>query len=75
MIIYLDLDADPQQIARTLRRELGPELCLQIGLELAERGRGCYRLLVVDGHEVREVRDDHPDHDRLGHASGAGWGR
>jgi hypothetical protein len=61
MIIYVDVNADPQQIARALRRELGSELCLQVGLELAERGRSRYRLLVVDGHEVREADHEHPD--------------
>jgi hypothetical protein len=67
MIIYVDVNADPQQIARALRRELGSELCLQVGLELAERGRSRYRLLVVDGHEVREADHEHPDHDQRHH--------
>jgi hypothetical protein len=56
MIIYIDFDADPQEIVRILRRELGPELCVRVGLGLAERGRDPYRLLVIDGHEVRKVR-------------------
>jgi hypothetical protein len=43
MIIYLDLDADPREIIRTLRRELGPDLCRRVGLALAQE-----RVVMID---------------------------
>jgi hypothetical protein len=43
MIIYLDIDADPKEIARALRRELGPDLCRRVGLALAQE-----RVVMID---------------------------
>jgi hypothetical protein len=36
MIIYVNVNADPEQIVSVLRRELGPELCRRVGRALVE---------------------------------------
>lgn len=36
-MIYLDQDNEPNEIARTLWRELGPEACIAIALTIATR--------------------------------------
>jgi hypothetical protein len=36
-MVYLDRDADPDEIARQLWRELGPQLCLEIAATIAMR--------------------------------------
>jgi hypothetical protein len=61
MIVYLDMDADPKEIARALRRELGPELCRRVGRALVEE-----RFIVVDMILPPEVDRRH---DRPGRAS------
>jgi hypothetical protein len=43
VIIHINLEADPQDIARALQRELGSELCRRVGLALAEE-----RVVLVD---------------------------
>ena len=48
-MIYLDQHAEPSDIARTLWRELGPQLCIAIALSLVEERP----LILID-----EVNDD-----------------
>jgi hypothetical protein len=38
MTIFLDHNAEPNEMARTLWRELGPRACIELALSLAVRG-------------------------------------
>ena len=46
-MIYLDQHSEPNEIARTLWRELGPEACLAIAITIATRSTEL-RTFVID---------------------------
>ena len=46
-MIYLDQHAEPNDIARTLWRELGPQLCLEIAATIAVRSSRALVLEVI----------------------------
>jgi hypothetical protein len=46
-VIYLDRHTEPNEIARTLWRELGPQLCLEIAITIATRSTEL-RTFVID---------------------------
>jgi hypothetical protein len=45
-MIYVDQHAHPGEIARTLWRELGPQLCIAIAVALVNRGSSP---VIIDG--------------------------
>jgi hypothetical protein len=53
-MIYVDQHAEPQDIARTLWRELGPEACITIALMIAVREEE-RRLLVLDLSGLEDI--------------------
>jgi hypothetical protein len=54
-MIYVDQHAEPSDIARTLWRELGPQLCLEIAITIATRSTQL-QACVIDG--LTEVNDE-----------------
>jgi hypothetical protein len=60
MIIYLDLDGDPKEIARALRRELGPDLCRRVGLALAQERVVMIDMILPPEVDPRLVRSHRP---------------
>jgi hypothetical protein len=54
-MIYVDQNAQPSEIVRTLWRELGPEVCSSIALMIAARES---RLLVLDVSGLTEANDE-----------------
>jgi hypothetical protein len=55
-VIYVDQDAEPNEIARTLWRELGPEACIVIATTLAERSTGL-NTFVIDVSGLESITD------------------
>ena len=55
-MIYLDQHAEPNEIARTLWRELGPKACIVIATTLAIRSTGL-NTFVLDVSGLEEDAD------------------
>jgi hypothetical protein len=53
-MIFLDQHSEPNQIARTLWRELGPQLCLEIALTIATRSTQL-RAYIIDASKLEEA--------------------
>jgi hypothetical protein len=56
-MIYVDQHAEPDEIARTLWRELGPQLCLEIAITIATRSTQL-QAYVIDVSGLTEVNDE-----------------
>ncbi len=56
-MIYLDQNTEPDEIARTLWRELGPEACIIIATTLAIKSTGL-NTFVLDVSGLTEVNNE-----------------
>jgi hypothetical protein len=56
-VIYVDQSAEPNEIARTLWHELGPEACIGIATTLAARSTGL-STFVLDLTGLEETTTD-----------------